>query len=608
MNNKIQHHKNLLTRTIENPSKMKEERFKEGMKRWIGYWRKNPHRFVTEYLNIQPFSTFQMILLYLMFQNNNVVWWASRGLGKSFLTALYCVVRCILFPGTIIAMTSGTKGQAIEIISKKIPELLNKAPLLQYEIKEFKALTNDAYVEFFNGSRISVVTPGDNARGNRAHVLVVDEFRMVDVEVVDMVLKKFLTINRTPDFLNKPEYENRRKEFIEPNTTIYMSSAWYKSHWSWGRFLSTFEGMIKGKKYFTCGLPYQLGVKEGIITPQIVQEELDDENFNLSTFQMEMECIPFGEAEKAFFTYRPLEKVSTIKVPYLPIDDIDYIKTKGDLKRNRFYKKRLPGEVRVMGVDVAMMAGTENDETVFTFMRCVPSGNRYYKFIEYSEALQGKHSDIQALRLKQLFYDLECDFCAMDTQGNGISLYDSVVRVTEDSDRGVTYPAWTAFNNDKMDERSVFDTNAVRLIYSVKGTPAINHDIHTYVKSNIDKGTLKLIIDEYGGNEYIRSQKVYSKEETVKIRAQYIQSKMLVTQMINLEQTSSSGFIKLEEPSGMRKDRYMSLGYAMYFIKSKESELASSANSSLESFLKAKSNHLRSPKAKSRRRPRIGRG
>lgn len=38
--------------------------------------------------------------------------YGNKVLGKSFLSAVYCVTRCILFPGTKICVASGTRGQA----------------------------------------------------------------------------------------------------------------------------------------------------------------------------------------------------------------------------------------------------------------------------------------------------------------------------------------------------------------------------------------------------------------------------------------------------------------------------------------------------------------
>ena len=56
-----------LSKNKQTDAVMKQEKFMEGLAVWVGYWRANPHRFVTEYLMISPFSLFQKILLFLMF-------------------------------------------------------------------------------------------------------------------------------------------------------------------------------------------------------------------------------------------------------------------------------------------------------------------------------------------------------------------------------------------------------------------------------------------------------------------------------------------------------------------------------------------------------------
>lgn len=87
-------------------------------------------------------------------------------LGKSFLTAVYCCCRCILYPNTKIIVASGTKGQARLLISQKIEkELVNMSPNLRREIKEIRVGANDAIVKFKNGSTIEAVASGESARG-----------------------------------------------------------------------------------------------------------------------------------------------------------------------------------------------------------------------------------------------------------------------------------------------------------------------------------------------------------------------------------------------------------------------------------------------------------
>ena len=41
-----------------------------------------------------------------------------KGLGKTFLSAVYCLTRCILYPGTKIIITAPTKSQGINVLEK----------------------------------------------------------------------------------------------------------------------------------------------------------------------------------------------------------------------------------------------------------------------------------------------------------------------------------------------------------------------------------------------------------------------------------------------------------------------------------------------------------
>lgn len=82
-----------------------------GVDVWTSFYRANPHRFVKDYLHIE-LKLFQKILIVLMNMCTIFVFIATRGIGKTFLSAIFCVVRCILYPGTKICIASGTRGQA----------------------------------------------------------------------------------------------------------------------------------------------------------------------------------------------------------------------------------------------------------------------------------------------------------------------------------------------------------------------------------------------------------------------------------------------------------------------------------------------------------------
>lgn len=153
----------------------KSKRIMEGIAIWASFYRCNPQRFVKDYLNVN-LKLFQKILLYAMMYNNYFMYIAARGQGKTYLTALFCVVRCILFPKTKICIASATRPQANEVLSKITDDFMKNygwgSDNLRREISYCTVGTNKAVIEFANGSWIKVVTASDSGRGSRANILV----------------------------------------------------------------------------------------------------------------------------------------------------------------------------------------------------------------------------------------------------------------------------------------------------------------------------------------------------------------------------------------------------------------------------------------------------
>jgi hypothetical protein len=559
---------------------MKQEKFLNGFKKWIAYWRSNPHRFVSEYLQITPFSLFQKILLFLMFNNDYFLWWASRGLGKSHLTALYCVVRCILFPGTKVCIAAQNRSASLNIISEKIQGFYDNCPNVAREISDLKTGANNPIVKFHNSSWIKIVTAKDSARSARANVLVVDEFRLVDDNIIKKVLRKFLTSRRAPGYLKYEKYKGMQ----EPNTEIYLSSIGLKAEWAYEKFLAFKDAMVNCKKYFTCGFPYQLGIKHGIIDRQRMMDEMEEEDFDEISFSMEMGCLPFGESDKAYFKFDEMNKCREILKPMMPLTTEEFIQFKGDRRKSKFYQAKKENEIRILSMDIALMMGKKNDNTSFTLIRLLPNGNEYVKIVGYLEVANGENTSLQSLRLKQLFYDFECDYCVMDCAGNGLGVYDDCTRIIIDAERGVEYPAWMSMNDESMQIRAI-DKKALPIIYSVKvaGGSATEtmHQMYVYAKAQFEKKKIKLPVGEIKAKEYLVEQHNYMKLESfdqARLMALYGNCTRLITESINLEKEYKGGFIKLNEMVGKRKDRIYSLLYGLYYVRMLESQLQNKNN------------------------------
>lgn len=254
----------------------------EGAAYWASFYRENPEKFVKDYLHIK-LKLFQMIVISMMFASTVFCWIMSRGGGKTFLSAIYCCVRAILYPGTHICIASGTRGQAALILDKIEHELVPKSPELRAEINWKDTKTNGTIqqIVFRNTSIIQVVTAGDSARGHRCNVLLLDEYRLISKTVIDTILKKFLTFRRMPDYIELSEKERNREYDKEKNLTLYLSSAFFKSHWSYDKCLDTFKAMLDDRRrQFICGFPYQLAIYEGLLDPEMVQDEMSETDFS----------------------------------------------------------------------------------------------------------------------------------------------------------------------------------------------------------------------------------------------------------------------------------------------------------------------------------------
>ena len=216
---------------VTNVSKVKDnmsknDRMRLQMKKWTSFYRLNLHRFVEHYFEIDLFL-FQKILLYFMNLNTFVMIVAARGLSKSFMIAIFACARCVLYPNTKVIIASGVKKQGKLIITEKIEKELMQYPNLAREIKQIKSSSNDATVIFHNGSTIEAVTSSENSRGYRGNILILEEFRMIPENILNTVLKPFLNVYRQPPYLKKEQYSHLTEENIE----VYISSAWYTSHW-----------------------------------------------------------------------------------------------------------------------------------------------------------------------------------------------------------------------------------------------------------------------------------------------------------------------------------------------------------------------------------------
>lgn len=535
---------------------------KQAVARAAAFYRANPHRFVKDFLHID-LRWFQKIVIYAMNMNPAFCMIASRGLGKSFLIAIYCCVRCVLYPGTKICIASGTRGQAINVLEKIKTEILPKSIELKCELVngDVKTIASEAIALFKNGSYIKVVTASDSSRGNRANVLVLDEFRLIDKDTIDTVLTKFLTASRQPGYLNKPEYKHLKDQ--ERNRQVYLSSAYFQDHWSYKKVQSFVKNMMHpDRSWFICSFPYQLAIKEGLASRDDIADQMLDEDFNEIKWSMEMLAEFWGDSDGTFFNFESIAKNRKIQYPMLP----NAISSKLANNSKICIRPKQIGEKRILSADIALMSSSKhkNDASAIFINQLLPTkAERYSNNIIYTETSEGAHTEDQALRIRKLYEEYECDYIVLDCKGVGLGVYDALARDITDSDTGEIYPALSCCNNPDMASRCV-SRNAEKVIWAINGSARFNSDCAIQLREGFRTGKIRLLATEYDGENFLKGIKGFSSLTTsdqVLLTLPYVNTTLLISELINLQHDESGGLVRIFEKSGMRKDRYSSLSY-----------------------------------------------
>jgi hypothetical protein len=558
--------------TDKEMSKQKKERLKS----WITFYRLNPCFFIEHYLGIKLYL-YQRFWISLISRSTEFLGLASRASAKSWLIAVYAIARCILYPGTIVALASSTKAQAGLIISEKCVSLRNEYPNIARETVNIVTNQNKWEMTFVNGSKINVVVSGEGGRGHRSHVTVLEERRLIPTVIIDSIIRPFL-VSRQPPYLKKSEYAEI-EELKEEPLEIIISSVYYKSY-EWYAEAKRFIKMIAGGDPDIKGifLDYFISLRHGIKTKKQMAKEKRD--LDPVTFLMEYGNIPYGSSTKSFYKLGLFNR--TVKRSWRPTTD-EAVITK---TRNIYDIPKLGEEIRIVSVDVAMRAGSTNDNTVITCARLLPSKRGWLTEITYIESHNGKNTTIQALRIKQIYKEFKADTLILDVANAGIGVFDALSSVTKDEVRDVEYEAFTVMNSEHVDD-GVYEElkgrtlgqDAIPCIFPISASASLNSLIAVKFRERLKKKLITFLVDDNTEEDFLikSGNKDILEQDDSTIRSYLLQANLQTTLLINesiaLEMTSVNGLLKLVEPEGARKDRYTSCSYLNYYVSLLDTEL-----------------------------------
>lgn len=549
---------------------------KERIKDWVTFYRSNISYFVEHYMNT-PLYPYQKYWLNLISMSTNFLGIASRASAKSWIIACYSIARCILYPGTIVSLNSSTKAQAGLIISQHCQSIHNGSLNVQRETLSLVVNNNKWEMAFLNSSKILVVISGEAGRGNRSHVSVLEERRLIPTLVIDSIIRPFL-VSRQPPFMKNPKYMDMVQE--EPQEII-ITSSYFKSHDWWAEAKKLLKMILNDdpdvKAIF---LDYLITLKHGIKTKKQLQKER--EKMDEISFLMEYGNIPYSSATSSFLKIGFFNR--NLNVSWKPLKD-DFT------KKNVYDIPRDPHEIRLVSVDVAMRKGASNDNTIITCARLFPTKKGWMTDICYIESHNGKNALIQSLRIKQIYYEFtgstKGDMLILDIAGSGITVYDALTSVTKDDIRGKEYDAMKVMRHptiddklyDELTERSL-SQEAIDCIYPISASQQLNSQIAFAFRDRLKRKLLRFLVDENEAEDFLirKGNKDILDQNDSSIRAYllsaYVQTTLMINECISLEMSVlGQGVIKLQEASSGRKDRFTSVSYLNWMVSLMDIEL-----------------------------------
>lgn len=554
--------------------KDRNEQWQENIIEWTTFYRRNIHRFIQHYFKVELFW-YQIIWIYFMSICETFITIASRASAKSWLIALLAYARGVLYPNSEIVIVAASMKQAA-IIFGKMARLKDDYPNIAREIAKFSDTQNNCSCVLHNGSTVKVVACQESGRGERSTFTIGEEFRIMDKQKFDSIVKPFSYARQTP-YLKNSKYANE-KVLIEEPKQVLISSAYHKGLWWYKETLDTIKMMLEGKDAGFIAFDYLIAIKHNIKTKKAIAK--DRATMDEITYLEEYENIPFGENSNAYFKLDMFSKNRRLKRAFYPLR-----KDQFDKKKNPNEMKRIDGEIRVVSVDIATRKGKKNDNTIITCIRALPTAKGYEREYVYMESHQGEHTALQALRIKQIYADFDGDYIVLDLQQAGITVFERLAVVTKDEERGIDYEALTVYEHKSLDKSLIDELkektlaiNAKPVIYPILADAQLNNDIAVDYRDKLQRNMCSFLINENDGEEYlIKKNKEFSQDSDINIKVWYLhpykQFSEMITESISMEFSVVAAKIKLETVGTARRDRYTSCSYGGYFISLLEKNL-----------------------------------
>ena len=574
--------------------------------------------FATKFILNKELLPYQLVILDTLWRKKLPILISSRGSAKSFLLAIYSLLRLIFHPGCKIVIC-GSGFRQSKIVFDYMADIWNAAPILRDIAGNHRDVGprrgNDRCTFAIGLSECHAIPIGDGTkiRGIRANYIISDEFASINEEIFNVVVQGFGLVASSPvDKVKEASLVNRLKKLglwtaemqelrksgnkgnqvIRSGTAYYSFNHFYKNFKKWHDIISSKGDMKKIQHLFhdsdslegfnwtdfaIIRIPYT-AIPDGMLDPLMISQA--KATLHTGQFQMELgSCFPSDS--NGFYKRSVIESATTNKPLITPNGSLAQFTGLKFGNKDRSY---------VISVDPA----ADEDNAAIVVLELYPDHRRVVhcwttnrkkygkikkEMAESGTLLEDDYYRYIATKIKNLMSIFNTESIQMDKNGGGTAIAEALGSRSLCQQGEV--PILEIIDPDEPKNSDSID--GLHILTMVAPTNEFNSDAnHGMLKDLQTKALLFPMFDTIELEKSIQLDKINDlRYDTFEEIIQEIEE--LKNEMTTIVMTASSTLgkevfdtptIKLDnhKKGKLKKDRYSALLYGNYYARNKDKD------------------------------------
>lgn len=448
---------------------------------------------------VKLFPMQEMLMKGWMLTDYNLCVW-SRGGGKSWLVALFCLLWAIFNPGCRIVVISFSFRSSRRILEQCGKFLKDKdaAMLRACFPKDIAKGTDEYSLSCPNGASIICLPLGDGTkiRGVRADLLIVDEFAFLPETIIGEILRPFLAANskikeqrelreREDELIASGAMTEEDREIIEDRKkVIFLTSASYHFQHLYHRYCEWIDLLTNPKRadaLKASGVSYSVSrigyeaMPEGLLNMKEIEEARRDLSAQLFDKEYSAKFITDSDA---YFRASKMQACS--------IED-------GQSPCLEITGER--GGEYILGIDVSLSGSDSSDHFAMCLMKLIsrPTDGKRMGMVVHNYAVAGGNMKDHILYLFFLWKHFNIVMIGVDaTQGDEVEFINSCNQSKLFKDSGVELlPIEAEFKRENFGEipaqiRRNYNKTAGRIVQKQPFSSAFQKAANEYLQASFD--------------------------------------------------------------------------------------------------------------------------